>query len=876
MKKIITLLLLIGFYLGAFSQVPEHWAGNVMTVRGLIPPDSMGITLPHEHLLIVHKFNYLDLTDEATAITELGYYANAGGQTLAEASVIGIGRNPEGLKRISTATGVNVIMSAGFYKDQWIADSIKSKSIGQLTEIIINDIMNGINGIHAGFIKIAMSRPITPFEEKVLVAAARAQKVTGAAIEVHFDGDLATVAQKHHVLDVFENEGVDLTRVCLDHAVPYVDLLDDFISLSQRGCYLAFDMLGLEVRVAFQHERQLAETLDALIDAGYINQILMSQDVCFSVCYVQNGGYGYAHILNNILPQLKTSGITDEQIYNIMVENPKRMFPFKNTDEISQCDNETFTAMTGTVTDNSGSDSYHNNLTCAKLIQPSGAVNVTLSFNSFDTESGYDFVKVYDGTTTSSPLLGQFSGTSLPAPVSSSGGSMLIVFTTDGGVVASGWSATYTGNVPVLSVTPESLQVSAVSGTTSFKVASNIDWTAGEGSEWLSAAETDDTTLAVSYDENRSVVSRSAEITVSGPGVNSQIISVNQAGATPVLIVMPESVQVSPASGTATFKVTANIDWSANESSEWLTATKTNDTLLTVTLDENTMIAPRSAEVVISGAGAGSQYITVNQGGIIPVLSITPESKPVDPASGTTLFKVLSNIEWSVSESSKWLTATKINDTILSVVYDDNTVTDSRSAEITISGPGVTPLNIIVNQGGEIPALSVSTESALVSPAQGTAIFTVTSNIDWSVSEHSDWLEAIKTDAVSLAVIYSENESIYSRSAEISIYGAGVDSLSITFVQEGAIPSAISHPVGVGQINVFPNPVSDKAILTYQKGTVETIEIYEISGRLIISLQNRDKTGETEIDFSGFNRGLYLYRLINKEGILYNGKILKE
>ncbi len=97
-----------------------------------------------------------------------------------------------------------------------------------------------------------MSRPITPFEEKVLIAAARAQKATGAAIEVHFDGDLATTAQKHHVLDVFENEGVDLTRVCLNHEVPYVDLVDDFISLAQRGCYLSFDMLGLEVRVAFQ------------------------------------------------------------------------------------------------------------------------------------------------------------------------------------------------------------------------------------------------------------------------------------------------------------------------------------------------------------------------------------------------------------------------------------------------------------------------------------------------------------------------------------------------------------------------------------------------------------------------------------------------
>ena len=96
----------------------------------------------------------LNLTNEEDAIAELGYFVKAGGKTLADASAIGIGRNPEGLKRISTATGANVIMSAGYYKDQWIPDSLKSKSVEQLTEIIINDIKNGINSIHAGFIKI--------------------------------------------------------------------------------------------------------------------------------------------------------------------------------------------------------------------------------------------------------------------------------------------------------------------------------------------------------------------------------------------------------------------------------------------------------------------------------------------------------------------------------------------------------------------------------------------------------------------------------------------------------------------------------------------------------------------------------------------------
>jgi hypothetical protein len=82
-------------------------------------------------------------------------------------------------------------------------------------------------------------------------------------------------------------------------------------------------------------------------------------------------------------------------------------------------------------------------MTCSKLIQPAGGGPITLTFTQFNTEAGYDFVRVYDGSTTSSPLLGSYSGSSLSPVLTSSGGSMLITFTTDGAVVGDGWSATY-------------------------------------------------------------------------------------------------------------------------------------------------------------------------------------------------------------------------------------------------------------------------------------------------------------------------------------------------------------------------------------------------------------------------------------------------
>lgn len=306
------------------------WEGKVMTVHGLIPADSMGITLPHEHLLIVHKGDSRDLTDEANAISELNYFKAAGGSTLTELTNIGIGRDPEGIKRISTATGINVIMGSGFYKDAWIPASIKSKSIEELTDIIVSDIRDGINGIHAGIIgEIGISRPITQFEEKVLIATALAQKATGAAINFHFDRD-GDVTERHHVLDVMESEGIDLSRIYISHNTPYVDRVNNFVTYASRGCYVEFDMLGMEILFPFPGNLDLPGTIKALIDRGYLERILISQDVCFTGLYVKNGGYGYAHILNNLVPQLKARGITNEQIHTIMVENPKRILSFKD------------------------------------------------------------------------------------------------------------------------------------------------------------------------------------------------------------------------------------------------------------------------------------------------------------------------------------------------------------------------------------------------------------------------------------------------------------------------------------------------------------------------------------------------------------------
>jgi len=110
---------------------------------------------------------------------------------------------------------------------------------------------------------------------------------------------------------------------------------------------------------------------------------------------------------------------------------------------------ETFTAPAGVLEDNSCEEDYQNNMDCRKLIQPDGASNITLTFSEFNTEANYDYVRVYDGPTISSPLLGSFTGNSLPGAITSSGGSLLVRFTSDYSVTAPGWQASYEINTEV-------------------------------------------------------------------------------------------------------------------------------------------------------------------------------------------------------------------------------------------------------------------------------------------------------------------------------------------------------------------------------------------------------------------------------------------
>jgi len=130
-------------------------------------------------------------------------------------------------------------------------------------------------------------------------------------------------------LAILKSEGVDLRRVALSHLDSTLDF-DYHQSIADAGAFVEFDGFGIEwhfeqpdLYAPWDPER--IRSLSQLVSAGYSTQLLISHDTFTKIQLKRYGGWGYAHILTNLLPQFRRAGISDEQIHTIMVDNPRRL-----------------------------------------------------------------------------------------------------------------------------------------------------------------------------------------------------------------------------------------------------------------------------------------------------------------------------------------------------------------------------------------------------------------------------------------------------------------------------------------------------------------------------------------------------------------------
>ena len=300
---------------------------EVITVRGVIDPSQMGITQTHEHLQLDAMDHYggygFVIDDEALVIDELLPFSKAGGQTICDVTVDEIGRNPGALARISAASGVHVVMGAGWYREFGYPPEVEQNTSNQLADILVRDIEVGVGdtGIRAGFIgEIGTGRHhVKPAEERVFRAAALAQARTGVVISTHTTRWGTLALEQIAMLREF---GADLSRVIIGHLGDRRGV-HHLLPIAEQGVYVEVDNIGY---LDYQPESVRADNVAALVREGFADQILLSEDICMLEHLKTHGGKGYGYLLEIFVPMLRERGVDQADIDRMLITNPARAF----------------------------------------------------------------------------------------------------------------------------------------------------------------------------------------------------------------------------------------------------------------------------------------------------------------------------------------------------------------------------------------------------------------------------------------------------------------------------------------------------------------------------------------------------------------------
>lgn len=299
----------------------------VQTVDGPVAPDEVGFTLTHEHVFLemwaTDGQGFVgQLRDEDVLSDELTAFRDAGGSCLVDQTPGGAGGDPLGLRRLSARSGLKIVAGCGWYTEPFYppADDLSRRSTPEIAEQLIAEITKGFGetGVRPGIIgEIGASQGwISPLEERIHRAAARAQVRTGLPLATHTLYHATGKAQ----MALFDEEGVNPQRVCIGHCDTFPSL-DYCLAVAHWGGYVSIDNVGHQLG---DHEGQVRHLVLDLLDAGHETQILLSQDVGQVTELRARGGRGYTYLSETFLPGLRSSGVTEDTIHTITVQNPRR------------------------------------------------------------------------------------------------------------------------------------------------------------------------------------------------------------------------------------------------------------------------------------------------------------------------------------------------------------------------------------------------------------------------------------------------------------------------------------------------------------------------------------------------------------------------
>lgn len=311
---------------------------TVETVRGPVDAGELGATLPHEHILIIEPealANYGTVYgpcywDEevrvADAIARLTEIRDAGIRTIFDPTAPGLGRYIPRVQRINESVDLNIVVATGVYAFLALPNFLTYRDVDAIAALFVRELREGINdtGVKAGFLKCAVeTQGLVGDVPRILAAVAAASVETGAPVMVHTNAEARTGLL---ALEALTAAGVDPARIVIAHMGDSNDL-EYLREVAASGAWLGLDRFGID---HFNPTADRVRTLLALLGEGYGDRVHLSHDAaCFMDFFTGNPAFAdekadYLLISNTVLPQLRAAGVTDADIDQMMVENPRR------------------------------------------------------------------------------------------------------------------------------------------------------------------------------------------------------------------------------------------------------------------------------------------------------------------------------------------------------------------------------------------------------------------------------------------------------------------------------------------------------------------------------------------------------------------------
>lgn len=304
---------------------------QIQTVLGPIEPSELGATLSHEHVLVGmgediahYPWRYDMEATRAQSVRELSEAKAGGIDSLIDLTTPDLGRDVEFIRDVSQASGVNIIVATGIWRD--VPRSFWTRDFDEIADIFVREIQVGIGNteIKAGCIKVANDMGgVTPEGERILRGAARACRRTGCPISTH---QWAPEEVGRRQVEIFKEEGAPMDRIAIGHSADSTDA-DYLEELLRAGVYLSMDRYpGAPGRPNWE---QRNATVKTLIDRGWAQKLMLGHDyapapiVRGAERQPANGPTRYLFCSTVAAPALVEQGVSPEVIQQMFRDVPR-------------------------------------------------------------------------------------------------------------------------------------------------------------------------------------------------------------------------------------------------------------------------------------------------------------------------------------------------------------------------------------------------------------------------------------------------------------------------------------------------------------------------------------------------------------------------